>query len=143
MLFGAVATKIALFHYDGHNYSGADIQNIDKIIQNKLQRRKDNYNIACSGNAVITASAPALDSYYQIFRDCITKPYEALLEELKTSGLRGRGGAGFPMSFKLSSCRESQGTIKYIVCNADEGDPRLIQIDISWSIDLMLCLWVC
>ena len=46
-----------------------------------------------------------------------------LLDELKTSGLRGRGGAGFPMSFKLSSCRESQGTIKYIVCNADEGDP--------------------
>ena len=110
------------FHYDGHNYSGADIQNIDKIIQNK-STRKDNYNVACSGNAVITASTPALDSYYQIFKDCLEKPFEVLLDELKTSGLRGRGGAGFPMSFKLSSCRESQGTIKYIVCNADEGDP--------------------
>lgn len=110
------------FHYVGHNYSGADIQNIDKIIQNN-STRKDNYNVACSGNAVITASAPALDSYYQIFRDCLAKPFEVLLDELKTSGLRGRGGAGFPMSFKLSSCRESQGTIKYIVCNADEGDP--------------------
>jgi NADH-quinone oxidoreductase subunit F len=110
------------FHYDGHNYSGADIQNIDKIIQNK-STRKDNYNVACSGNPVITGLQPELSTYYQILRDCLTKPYEALLEELKTSGLRGRGGAGFPMSFKLSSCRESQGTIKYIVCNADEGDP--------------------
>jgi NADH:ubiquinone oxidoreductase subunit F (NADH-binding) len=42
---------------------------------------------------------------------------------LKDSGLRGRGGAGFPLHFKWSSCRAAEGAVKYIVCNADEGDP--------------------
>lgn len=49
---------------------------------------------------------------------------EALLAELKESGLRGRGGAGFPIAFKLDSCRNTAGKQKFIiVCNADEGDP--------------------
>jgi len=42
---------------------------------------------------------------------------------LKISGLRGRGGAGFPISFKLESCKNTTGDKKFIVCNADEGDP--------------------
>lgn len=42
---------------------------------------------------------------------------------MKISGLRGRGGAGFPIAFKLESCKNSAGNQKYIVCNADEGDP--------------------
>ena len=48
---------------------------------------------------------------------------ETLAAELKESGLRGRGGAGFPLHFKWASCRAAEGTVKYIVCNADEGDP--------------------
>src|SRR5204862_1344657 len=48
---------------------------------------------------------------------------DALLVELKDSKLRGRGGAGFPMHFKWQACREVPGAVKYIVCNADEGDP--------------------
>ncbi|MBL9048418.1 MAG: NADH-quinone oxidoreductase subunit J/K, partial [Tabrizicola sp.] len=40
-----------------------------------------------------------------------------------TSNLRGRGGAGFPMAFKLESCRNMPGELKFLVCNADEGDP--------------------
>jgi type II secretory pathway component GspD/PulD (secretin) len=46
-----------------------------------------------------------------------------LAAELKDSGLRGRGGAGFPLHLKWQSCRETPARIKYIVCNADEGDP--------------------
>ena len=42
---------------------------------------------------------------------------------MKISGLRGRGGAGFPTWFKWNAARQSQGKEKYIVCNADEGDP--------------------
>ena len=45
------------------------------------------------------------------------------MAELKDSGLRGRGGAGFPIAFKLDSCRNTAGKQKFIVCNADEGDP--------------------
>ena len=48
---------------------------------------------------------------------------EEVVEEVKKSGLRGRGGAGFPTGRKWQTCRESRGTPKYIICNADEGDP--------------------
>jgi NADH:ubiquinone oxidoreductase subunit F (NADH-binding)/NAD-dependent dihydropyrimidine dehydrogenase PreA subunit len=48
---------------------------------------------------------------------------EAVIEEVKKSGLRGRGGAGFPTGVKWGLCRKSPGTIKYVICNADEGDP--------------------
>jgi NADH-quinone oxidoreductase subunit F len=48
---------------------------------------------------------------------------EGVIQELKESGLRGRGGAGFSTGMKWELCRRSPGTIKYVVCNADEGDP--------------------
>jgi len=48
---------------------------------------------------------------------------EKVVEEIKASGLRGRGGAGFPTGIKLESGMKAKGDVKYIVCNADEGDP--------------------
>jgi NADH-quinone oxidoreductase subunit F len=48
---------------------------------------------------------------------------EQVIEEIKTSGLRGRGGAGFPTWFKWDACRKSPGEHKHLICNADEGDP--------------------
>jgi NADH-quinone oxidoreductase subunit F len=48
---------------------------------------------------------------------------EEVIEEIKLSGLRGRGGAGFPTGRKWESCRKARGTTKYVICNADEGDP--------------------
>ncbi|MDR0732190.1 MAG: SLBB domain-containing protein, partial [Treponema sp.] len=48
---------------------------------------------------------------------------EQLIEEMKISGLRGRGGAGFPTWLKWDLARKAQGDIKYVICNADEGDP--------------------
>ncbi|ADL07028.1 NADH-quinone oxidoreductase subunit NuoF [Thermosediminibacter oceani] len=48
---------------------------------------------------------------------------EQVIEEMKVSGLRGRGGAGFPTWFKWNATRSAQGSPKYVVCNADEGDP--------------------
>jgi len=52
---------------------------------------------------------------------------EEVIEEVKKSGLRGRGGAGFPTGFKWELCRKNIGDIHYIVCNADEGDPGAYQ----------------
>jgi [NiFe] hydrogenase diaphorase moiety large subunit len=46
-----------------------------------------------------------------------------MLEEIKNSGLRGRGGAGFPTGAKWEACRAAQGAERYVVCNADEGEP--------------------
>jgi len=48
---------------------------------------------------------------------------EALLNEVKISGLRGRGGGGFPTGTKWELCRKAPGDKKYVICNADEGDP--------------------
>jgi len=46
-----------------------------------------------------------------------------VIDEVKQSGIRGRGGAGFPTGFKWEFCRKAKGEKKYIICNADEGDP--------------------
>ncbi len=48
---------------------------------------------------------------------------EAVLEEVKQSGLRGRGGGGFPTWRKWRFCRDTESDQKYLICNADEGDP--------------------
>jgi NADH-quinone oxidoreductase subunit F len=48
---------------------------------------------------------------------------EKIIDEVKSSGLRGRGGAGFPAGQKWEICRQARGRPKYIICNADEGDP--------------------
>ncbi len=48
---------------------------------------------------------------------------EEIIEEVKESGLRGRGGAGFHTGLKWEQCRQAKGNTKYVVCNADEGDP--------------------
>lgn len=52
---------------------------------------------------------------------------EQIIEEIKASGLRGRGGAGFPTGVKWELCRQAEGDTKYIICNADEGDPGAFQ----------------
>lgn len=46
-----------------------------------------------------------------------------IIEEIKASGLRGRGGGGFPTGVKWETCRNAKGEVRYIICNADEGDP--------------------
>ena len=48
---------------------------------------------------------------------------EDVIKEIKSSGLRGRGGGGFPTGRKWSECQEAPGDEKYVICNADEGDP--------------------
>jgi NADH:ubiquinone oxidoreductase subunit F (NADH-binding)/(2Fe-2S) ferredoxin/Pyruvate/2-oxoacid:ferredoxin oxidoreductase delta subunit len=50
-----------------------------------------------------------------------------VIEEIKKSGLRGRGGAGFPTGLKWEMCRSSKDEERYIICNADEGDPGAFQ----------------
>jgi NADH:ubiquinone oxidoreductase subunit F (NADH-binding)/(2Fe-2S) ferredoxin/NAD-dependent dihydropyrimidine dehydrogenase PreA subunit len=52
---------------------------------------------------------------------------EKIIEEVKKSGLRGRGGGGFPTGKKWQSCYDAKSDIKYVLCNADEGDPGSFQ----------------
>ncbi len=64
------------------------------------------------------------DDGYQALKKVLTSMTpEDVIEEIKISGLAGRGGAGFPTWFKWNAARQSPGTEKYLICNADEGDP--------------------
>jgi NADH-quinone oxidoreductase subunit F len=65
----------------------------------------------------------AIGGYSAFCKVLKTMTPEDVIDIIKASGLRGRGGAGFPSGIKWSICREAKGKIKYIVCNADEGDP--------------------
>jgi len=60
---------------------------------------------------------------YSSLERAIKKSPEEIVEELRKSGLRGRGGAGFPTYRKWEQCRKAEATPKYVICNADEGDP--------------------
>ena len=63
------------------------------------------------------------DGYKAIEKSVKTMTPEQVIEEIKISGLAGRGGAGFPTWFKWDAARKSKGNKKYLICNADEGDP--------------------
>jgi NADH:ubiquinone oxidoreductase subunit F (NADH-binding)/(2Fe-2S) ferredoxin len=65
----------------------------------------------------------ARDGYKALSKVLTSMTPEEVIQELKDSGLRGRGGAGFPTGQKWELCRRSVETPKYIICNADEGDP--------------------
>ncbi|MFO7558603.1 MAG: NADH-quinone oxidoreductase subunit NuoF [Desulfobacterales bacterium] len=65
----------------------------------------------------------ARDGYFGVAKALQEMTPEQIVEEIKTSGLRGRGGAGFPTGIKWEFAQKSPGNIKYVLCNADEGDP--------------------
>jgi NADH:ubiquinone oxidoreductase subunit F (NADH-binding)/(2Fe-2S) ferredoxin len=61
--------------------------------------------------------------YFSLFQALHEMEPEEIIEAIKISGLRGRGGGGFPTGIKWASCRKAHGAKKYVICNADEGDP--------------------
>ncbi len=61
---------------------------------------------------------------YKALPNVLTKMKpECVVDEIKHSGLRGRGGGGFPTGLKWENCRKAEGDTKYVICNCDEGDP--------------------
>jgi NADH:ubiquinone oxidoreductase subunit F (NADH-binding)/(2Fe-2S) ferredoxin len=65
----------------------------------------------------------ARDGYAALAKALVDKTPMEVLDEIKSSGLRGRGGAGFPTGLKWEYASRSKDDVKYLVCNADEGDP--------------------
>ena len=65
----------------------------------------------------------AFDGYKSIYKVLTEMTPDQVIEEISKSGLRGRGGAGFPTGKKWSFAQKEQAEQKYIICNADEGDP--------------------
>ena len=74
-------------------------------------------------NPEIIDEYTACDGYRALEKVLKTMTPEDVIEEIKISGLAGRGGAGFPTWFKWNAARQSPGVTKYLICNADEGDP--------------------
>lgn len=58
---------------------------------------------------------------------------EEIIDEIKRSGLRGRGGGGFPTGMKWELTAKQQAALKYVVCNADEGDPGAFMTVPLWK----------
>ena len=65
----------------------------------------------------------AMDGYQALAKALTSMTPDQVIDEVLNSGLRGRGGGGFPTGRKWSFTRASQGDVKYVCCNADEGDP--------------------
>lgn len=109
------------FHYNGKNYSGNQINDWEKIIT--TNQLTDSYHVESAGMALLTAPFSGVDTYYAQLPRILQADRDELLSEIKTANVRGRGGAGFPMAFKLAACKKEESKLKFIVCNADEGDP--------------------
>jgi len=65
----------------------------------------------------------ARDGYFALTKVIKELSPDKVIEELKKSGLRGRGGAGFPTGLKWEFAKKAESNVKYVICNADEGDP--------------------
>lgn len=98
----------------------------NRLTEDELKFLKGQKRIVLSGCGKIDPES--IDSYiknggYQALKKALELGADGIIEEIKKSGLRGRGGAGFPTYIKWQSAKNSAGDEKYIVCNADEGDP--------------------
>lgn len=99
----------------------------DMLISEKDQKAWENQLQIVTGNCG-SIDAESIDDYiahegYEGLRKALTETRDEVIKEIEVSGLRGRGGAGFPTYFKWRAAKNAKEHPKYIVCNADEGDP--------------------
>ena len=95
--------------------------------QGEVPFYREQTRLLMSRNALIDPTSIdeyiAIGGYGSLKRALAEFRPEEVISEIKASGLRGRGGGGFPTGQKWESCRNAHGQPKYVVCNADEGDP--------------------
>ena len=112
------------FHYDGENYSGDDVNQLDDIVAGK--HKSPPYTMKSYSNTSFLVEDRIFSTYEdfkELLQTCFASDKDDLINTLKDSGLRGRGGAGFPTGMKWEFCKAQEAKAKYVVCNADEGDP--------------------
>ncbi|MFP4502445.1 MAG: NADH-quinone oxidoreductase subunit NuoF [Candidatus Hydrogenedentota bacterium] len=144
---------VAVIYPDGVFYQGVKPGDADEIVEEHLLKGRivERLNFKVAATAQIVPALQEIEFFQQqekvVLRNCgIIDPtsideyvardgYQALakvlnemssddvIEMMKASGLRGRGGAGFPAGLKWSFTRKAPGDKKYVLCNADEGDP--------------------
>jgi len=132
-------------------YGGVQPEDVDEIIEVTLGKGLPVERLCASSNGQVAASindvgfykhqrrevlancgridpkriedAVARDGYGAAAKALTAMTPEEVIDEVREAGLRGRGGAGFPAGVKWGFCRKAPGDEKYIICNADEGDP--------------------
>lgn len=112
----------AAFHYNGKNFSGNSINSLEKIIKKENTEQNGKYSVI-SEKQILTAPFDGLDEFKNLTHYLFTRTPEEILNKIKNSENRGRGGAGFPMAMKWEACKNEISDEKFIICNADEGDP--------------------
>ncbi len=103
--------------------SGKDVRDLvkqygDGLNQSELVKSMVNNNIQKKGQVVFSPYETG-----SAIKKAASMTPEQVIEEMKISNLRGRGGAGFPTGMKWEFCRKAEGAKHYVVCNADEGEP--------------------
>ena len=112
------------FNYNGENYSGDDINKLDQIIAGKHTSPAYTMKSFSKTPFLVEESVfSTYDDFKDLLEVCFATDKDDLIASLKDSGLRGRGGAGFPTGMKWEFCKDQEVSTKYVVCNADEGDP--------------------
>ncbi len=110
------------FHYDGKNYSALDKNGFEAVFDG-AGSNQDDYNVRSLGVPVLTAQFEGMEELAGILKAELNRDSADVLDEVKAAGVRGRGGAGFPMGLKWEFARKNESDLKFIICNADEGDP--------------------
>lgn len=117
---GRVVTDLQLSDEDLHTHE--KILDIDKI---KFYEKQERIVLRNCGkiNPEDISEYIAVDGYQALGKALTQMTPQQVIDEIKASGLRGRGGAGFPTGVKWQFEKDQPGDEKYVICNADEGDP--------------------
>jgi len=111
------------FHYNGHNYSGNDIDQIDEIIKGKKIYTKNINSVSHATKSILMdEDLSTIEQFKDLLSQILKKDKKETLQTITESNLCGRGGAGFPTGMKWNFCSQQKVEKKYVVCNADEGD---------------------
>lgn len=109
------------FMYDDKTYSVNNTVQLKKVLSTK-EYQDHVYHVDCNTTPILTLKIDNLSNFYNL-KERFKNEAAKVIDALKVSNLRGRGGAGFPFYFKLDAVLKEKSDQKYIVCNADEGDP--------------------
>ena len=120
IMHGSVVKDLELYDIDPD--TNEKIQNIDKIKFYEKQERIALRNCGKINPEDITEYI-AMDGYEALGKALTTMTPQEVIDVMKASGLRGRGGAGFPTGLKWQFEKDQESDEKYVICNADEGDP--------------------
>lgn len=120
IMHGSVVKDLELYDIDPE--TNEKIQNIDKIKFYEKQERIALRNCGKINPEDITEYI-AMDGYEALGKALTTMTPQEVIDVMKASGLRGRGGAGFPTGLKWQFEKDQESDEKYVICNADEGDP--------------------